>query len=57
LLQVLQVLRAPQELRELQVPHREPEQARVQARAPEQRSQPASALPLSCSQQLQTLTT
>jgi len=49
---LLQEPRAPRELRAL--PEQVPVQ--VQVREPEQRSEPASALPPSCSQQLQTIT-
>jgi len=47
---LLQEPREPRALRAL------PEQVPVQVREPEQRSEPASALPPSCSQQLQTIT-
>jgi hypothetical protein len=46
------LLQEPREPRAL--PEQVPEQ--VQVREPEQRSEPASALPPSCSQQLQTIT-
>jgi hypothetical protein len=51
LLQEPQALRAPQVLPE----PRGPEQVQVQVREPELQSQPAFALPPSCSQQLQTI--